>query len=234
MSPKERQPETAVAKPIVSYLADLQWDVYQEIALGSRADIVGLQGRLIWVVEVKTTLTLDVIEQAQNWLDHAHYVSIAVPWSRSHRTMAQRVCKWLGIGMFEVERYSGFNSSELQKVRVAVPPKLGRSRIIPTFAERLRARCLPECKTYAEAGNADSRYYSPYRATCKAVADYLTTHGPSPVRDVVKGIDHHYANDASARGAIPTWAAKGKIPGVELDWSVRPALLTLSTKKAVA
>lgn len=227
---KERIAETAVAKPVISFLEELQWDVYQEVLCGSggaRADIVALQGPLIWVVEVKTTLTFDVVDQAHNWLDHAHYVSIAVPWARTRRNMPQRVCRQFGIGMLEV----GHQRSD--GVYTRVPAKLGRTRVHRRYADLLRASCRPECKTWGEAGNARSEFYSPFKGTCRAIVEYLTKHGPSPVKDVVKGIEHHYASEASARGCIPRWVADKKVPGVELDTKSRPLLLRL-TKTQVA
>ena len=218
--------ETDVARPIVGWLEDLQWDVYQEVALGARADIVALQGPLIWVIEVKTTLTFDVVEQAHNWLDHAHYVSIAVPWARTHRNMAQRVCRMLGIGMLEIDRPGRGG------VHTRVPAKLGRSRVHKLYAKRLREACRPECKTWGEAGNARSEFFSPFKGTCRAIVEHLTKNGPTPIKDLVKGIEHHYATDASARGSIPRWVMDGKVPGVELDTTVRPAVLRLSKKAA--
>jgi hypothetical protein len=224
-----KRAETDVARPIVNWLGDLQWDVYQEVQCsGPRADIVALQGPLIWVVEVKTTLTFDVMEQAYNWLDHAHYVSIAVPWARTHRSMAQRVCRTFGIGMLEVEHLGG------NGIHTRVPAKLGRSRVNRRWAELLRSSCRAECKTWGEAGNARSEFYSPFKGTCRAIVEYLTKHGPSSVKEVVKGIEHHYATDNSARGCIPRWVAYKKVPGVELDTSVRPVLLRLIAKPAKA
>jgi hypothetical protein len=223
--------ETDVARPIVGWLESMQWDVYQEVLCGGpRADIVALQGRLIWVVEVKTTLTLDVIEQAHNWLDHAHYVSIAVPDARSHRTMAQRVCRYFGIGMFEVGDIlrSGNN------VQQRVPPKLGRARVHPTLSDRLRSNCRPECKTWGEAGNATSDYYSPFKGTCRAVVEFLEKNGPSSVKTVMSGIEHHYRTESSARASMVVWIAQGKVPGVEIDARTRPALLRLSKKSEAA
>jgi hypothetical protein len=216
--------ETDVARPIVGWLESMHWDVYQEVLCGGpRADIVALQGRLIWVVEVKTTLTLDVIEQAHNWLDHAHYVSIAVPDSRAHRTMAQRVCRHFGIGIFEIERGN--------HVAHRVGPRLGRSRVNKRWAVALRENCRPECKTWGEAGNARSDFYSPFKGTCRAIVEFLEANGPSSVKTVMSGIDHHYRTESSARSSIVVWIAQGKVPGVEIDGRNRPALLTL-TKRA--
>lgn len=223
--------ETDVARPVVQWLEELQWDVYQEVMVGqggARADIVAKQGHLLWVVEVKTTLTFDVVEQAHNWLDRAHYVSIAVPWAKTHRNMAQRICRLFGIGMLEV----GHRGSE--GVHTRVPAKLGRSRVNRNWAAGLREACSPERKTWGEAGNSRSEFYSPFKGTCRAIVEYLTKNGPSPVKAVMSGITHHYATEVSARGCIPRWVQYGRVPGVELDTSVRPAVLKLAAKKAKA
>lgn len=214
--------EVEVARPVVAYLADLKWDVYQEVERGNRADIVALNGRLIWVVEVKTSLTFDVIAQAKNWLDHAHYVSIAVPSSMiasRGRALAYRVCEQLGIGVLEVTDSSDLLNRVVEKAN----PKIGRTRLIPRFVEMLRARCVPECKTWSEAGNSKSSYFSPFTNTCEQIRRHIKNNGPSTTAQILENIQHHYRSNSTAKSCLFKWAVNGSIKGVRVDTKARPA-----------
>ena len=62
--------EVDIAALIISWLEEQEWETYKEVQIfsyGRRADIVGVKGKLIWVVETKTTLTFEVIAQALGW-----------------------------------------------------------------------------------------------------------------------------------------------------------------------
>lgn len=233
-------PETEIARPVVAYLRDQQWDVHQEVALGARADIVGVHPRpsglaLLWVIEVKRSLTFEVIAQARNWLDHAHYVSVAVPAthrSSDGRRIAERCLASYGIGLIEVDmRYvrAGGEGS----VRVCSAPTIGRRRLIPQFVARLRGALCDETRTYAEAGNAESRFWSPFRNTCHQIVQEIQKRGPLTTRELVAAITHHYRSDATARSTLPHWLLAGKIPGVESD-SGRPMRWRLKAPEARA
>ena len=102
MTIRPKVAETDVAKVVVAWLRNQHWDVHQEVAPGGggspRADIVGVQGRRLYVVEVKTAFSLAVVEQAMGWLRSAHYVSVAVPaWTvnGAGRGVISRVAKTL-------------------------------------------------------------------------------------------------------------------------------------------
>jgi Holliday junction resolvase len=67
---------------VIDWFTERGWDVYQEVQIQSGypvADIVAVMGLRVWVVECKTTLTLDLMAQAFHWQRYAHWVSVAVP-----------------------------------------------------------------------------------------------------------------------------------------------------------
>src|SRR6185295_4535729 len=77
--------EADLARYIVGYFQNLQWEVYQEVQLstqGSRADIVVTQGKLVGICECKQSLGLPVLEQAYEWKPYAHFVWVAT-WYKS-------------------------------------------------------------------------------------------------------------------------------------------------------
>jgi hypothetical protein len=222
---RERRSEIDIARPVVAYLTDLRWDVHQEVAIAgggsSRADIVGTQGQLLYVVEVKASLSLALIEQAIHWLPYAHYVSVAIPkptrgWRRGvtrGARLAEQILRERGIGLLHVspDRYAQYAGAAGQ-VTVELAPTIGRRRVI--LADRLRRVLSDETRTYAEAGNAENRYWTPFRRTCDEVRRAIQNCGPLTTKQLVERIRHHYASDATARSTLPKWLAAGKVAGV--------------------
>lgn len=201
---KQFATEADLARPLVAWLRDLGWDVYQEVAChtgGRRADIVAKKGSVLWVVETKLRLGWEVLSQAEFWLRYAHRVSIGVPTTH---TAAERCCKLLGLGLLWA-----INS---EQVHERVTPAF-RRHVTPTLGRALRE----EHKTFGEAGNCLSQYYSPYKATCRALLDEVQRTPGILLKDLVAKVPHHYASPESARCSIAKWAEYGKLPGVRVE-----------------
>src|SRR3990167_10050555 len=72
--------ETELAKPIIAYLEERGWNVYQEVLIRCKvADIVATFGKLTWVIECKTSMSLKLLEQIYCWRGRANFLSIAIP-----------------------------------------------------------------------------------------------------------------------------------------------------------
>lgn len=197
--------EQVLASRVVCWLDDLEWDVYQEVQVASYsriADIVAVRDGILWTLEVKRSCTLAVMEQADGWRGYAHYRSIAVPASGRHRMrkFTTRLCQLLGIGIVLV-------GSEVWEEEA---PRFDRK-----VCARLRDCLRPEHRTYAPAGNATGRRWSPFRATCDAVLEFVSEHPGCAMKDLVSGIRTHYRTPASARSALRKWIAARCVPGVE-------------------
>jgi hypothetical protein len=216
--------ETDLAAVVVRYFLDLGADVYQEVApnaaYGGRADIVAVYGPVMHVVECKVSFGLAVIRQAADWIHYAHRVSVAIPKVRDAQ-MPRILCRHLGIGVLEVSRAS--LSWETSRVTEVVPPRLSR-RIDP----RLRKALRDEQRTYAAAGNADGKFWSPFKATCIALREVVAAAPGITVSAAVKRIKHHYGNDRNATSNLSAWIRGGKVDGIELDASARPARLYIA------
>lgn len=218
MSPREKFAETDVARPVVAWLRDQHWDVHQEVAPGGggsrRADVVAAQGRVLYVVEVKVTLSLELIEQAMGWLQSAHYVSVAVPYNvlhRSGRGVLQFVCQHHGIGLLGVRGIGDDRSWGGPFIDIHRSPRL-RRRVTDGY---LRKALCEETRTLAEAGSNLNRYHTPFRQTCNTIAQVIGGSAtPLTTRELVAAITHHYSSDASARSCLPSWLRAGKVPGV--------------------
>lgn len=220
--------ETELAKYIIEYLESLKWDVYQEVQLntyGSIADIVAIQNNLVWVIETKTSLSLDLIAQAEHWTSYANYVSVAIPYRRYKNYKKIHIIKHLfehyGIGCLMVSP-----NAYRYKVEQYYPPKLHRKAISKYFKE-----CVtPEHKTFAEAGNADGKRYTPFQATCEHVKRVVKNKPGITLKELINTIDHHYANDTTAKACISKWIDKGIIEGIEKEYQGRTYHLYLKDK----
>lgn len=200
-------PEIVLGARVVAELRAQQWRVYQEVTgRGGRADIVATQGPFVWVVECKIRFGLDVLAQAWGWRKYAHFVSIAV-WSarRSWSTFGSRVLADYGIGCLVVDEHA---------VHEHMPPAFLRR----ANTEELRGRLTPDLEAYgAQAGNADSHFYSRFKQTCTEVQRFVKLRPGCTLKQVIEGIRHHYASTSSARASLAHWMERGKVPGVRLE-----------------
>ena len=232
--------EATLAAVLVDDLRSRGWSVYQEVeALGAVADIVATQGSCLWVIEAKVSLGVGVLSQARRWIGQANLVSCAVAPGRTSdaRRFALDAAGAFGIGVLEVHRpeaapagerpASGEWHKRWTSYGLVSGPAIEVVR--PTFTRRsggrVRAALREEQKTYAQAGNADGKRYTAFTATCDAIRRELEfADHPLVVSELVGRLrgNHHYASEASARGAIRKWVEAGKIEGVELEHRGRP------------
>ena len=201
--------EAELARPVVEWLKDLKWEVYQEVQtkLGKRADIVATQGRILWVLECKTSCSMSLLEQADEWRRHAHYVSIVIPAHRriTGLNFTRMVLGLLGIGVLEV-------SSQLEtfKIDETLPPALRRR-----ITESLRKELRDEHKHFAEAGNSLNKFWTPFAQTCLNIRAIVEAHPGITITEMMKDLKHHYRTAATARSSIAKWGEAGVIKGVE-------------------
>lgn len=203
-----RRPETDIARPVVAWLAAQGWTVYQEVEHSGRvADIVATLGPLLWVIECKAQLGLAVLGQALGWQYRAHLVSVAGPAlpQRSAEIAFHALLVARGIGCLIV-RGGGLRVDEHRR------PDLTR-RLVPG----LRAALRPEHQTWAEAGNASSSRYTPWRATVDAVERYVVEHPGATLREVLGAVQTHYSSDKVARATIAAQIRSGLIAGLRCE-----------------
>lgn len=222
--------EEQFAATVVAWLRDQKWEVYQEVQPerdGSRADIVAVQNRILWVVETKLNYSLELLWQAKQWLGFAHYVSIAVPYGSARsrgRDMTLTVCKALGVGLLTGRVYGyGIDGGDVA-IEERMAPHLERK----ISAHYLRDFLSDRHKDYAPAGNARSLYYTPFKRTCESVLAAVKKTPGITMKELIASIQTHYASEASARSCLAYWIEAGKVEGVrgEKDkgkWRLYPA-----------
>lgn len=190
--------EVDVARPIVQGLQDSGWEVYQEVepkrGKGGVADIVAKLGSVIWVIEVKAGLQLRLLEQAWEWRDFAHMVSIAIPKTnpkRGHRA-AQLFCRNYGIGIIQVSA-----QTDNPMFWYTMHPRLNR-RIFSYLWNSLNERQ----KTFAEAGSADGKRWTPFYETCHQIRKVVQQKPGIHFKELMDRIQHHYSSSSTARQCV--------------------------------
>lgn len=199
--------ETDIAKPVVSWLQDQGWTVYQEVEVkerGARADIVAIIEPKIWVIEVKRSYGLGVLEQALSWRSLSHYVSIAVPrGKRGQRTQfshwIHRVSGigWLCVGSWGVDTY--------------VDPQMNRRADV----QYVRRALCEEQKIWCDAGSQHGHYTS-FSHTRKKVFELLGERPGLTMKEIFDELGQcHYCSSKTAATALAAWIRKGVVNEIE-------------------
>ncbi len=197
--------ELELAREVVSWLLADDWEVYQEVQIhthGKVADIVAVRHGIVWIIEAKLSASLSLMEQAIYWLHEAHYVSVAIPQGRTNKVFSDYL-RWKGIGILSVG---------IRTVIQITDPRLLRR---PTH-KRILKRLTEQHKTFAAAGNADGKRWTPFQQTSRNVQRRVSEEPGITLKKLIDGLEHHYATASSARSSLSKWIQGGVIEGVEL------------------
>ena len=154
----------------------LGYEIFSEVETpfsGGRPDIVAFAHPAALAIELKTSLTIDLIEQAVNRKNIFHYVYIAIPQRRQPIAhWLQRYLKEQGIGVLEVipERKIG-NIDIPSSVNMVTRARYNR----PRYQGRVNwyDHLKPEHKTWAEGGSSNGGHVTPYKLTMVGVRNFL-------------------------------------------------------------
>jgi hypothetical protein len=201
--------EQDLAEVVVQYLSDNGWDVYQEVELcshGIRADIVAICNGKVWVIECKTSLSMDLIGQCYNWLHYAHLVSAACPYAR-HR-FSEIILDHFGIGLLHVNFKYNKTCSEVLAPKIYRVPRGIATKILLNGLH-------PEHKTFARAGTQGG-YFSKFSRTKQQLIGYIKMNPGCLMRDAIKILGKmHYASPTSAKVSLSKWIYEGYIKEIE-------------------
>jgi len=194
--------ETELAEFVIHWLQSQHWDVYQEVQFNhysAIADIVAVRNGIMWIIETKLSMTMDVLYQASRWL--AHYRSIAVPKSvnrnGSRRTQHYIVARdYYRVGILEVDlKY------DMDRVYEAIRPPLIRNNHLTV--RKYSNQLCEEHKTYARAGQVSGHRWTPYRSTMEAVREMVRDNPGCTIKDIFdKHGKMHYASPESFKGNL--------------------------------
>jgi len=205
--------ETVLAKKIVTYFENKNLTCYKEVSKSGTGGAIRCDCYFVkkekdvivdaFVIEVKTTLSLKVIEQAFRWKAFAKKVYIGVPKPKRRPVKSRRfavyVCQKLGVGIFEVSE----NGNVEMLTESEINPKF---KLPPLFEEQKKSK----------AGNAKSEYFTVYKKTIANINDFMKDKTEYKLSDLFKEIDHHYSNISSAQGCIKKYIKKGVITNYKI------------------
>ncbi len=166
--------ETDLFPPVKTWLESHGYMVYSEVTpnrIGARADVVGITSILTTVVELKQSLSLDLIEQAIDWKPYAHYIYVAIPRRKNGiKHLVRKLLQENGIGLIEVDFDKHYNhSAPFVLERPTIRAKLHR-RISNNIKDSLTEYHL---KFSPDGGNAGGGYITTYRITMLKVKELL-------------------------------------------------------------
>jgi hypothetical protein len=202
--PLGKPAEIDIAAVVITWLAEADWTIYQEVQIGRygpRIDLVARMGERLWVIECKRTHSFDVIEQTLRWVGAAHWISIATA-GRLRKTLArERFHEMLGVGWL----HCGGGITEV----VAAP----LHRRLGSFD--LRHYLKDGQRTTGTAGS-QSDYWSSFRQTKGQVIELVQKSPGITMKDLVdRAGGFHYSSSSTARAALAKWISRGTIPGIE-------------------
>jgi hypothetical protein len=212
---REKMSEVQLAAMIVSDLKSDGWEVYQEVVLEAGdgpADIVAVRGGLIWIIETKMSMTLDLIGQAYRWIGSAHWVTMAIPYPKrgenDKKRMVSQFCRDYGVSLMKIDSRNKVHLDNWQKP----------ADIDTATAEYVISQLHEEQKTFALAGS-NGGHWTPYKSTCIMVKNHVLANPGCSIESLVKDVGRmHYKTEASARSTLQERVAYGAVPGVTLQW----------------
>lgn len=221
--------EAEMDRPLVRWLRFEGWDVFQEVVIqDSRADIVATRKDRLWIIETKLTLSLDLLAQADAWRLYTDWVSIGIPPAKKKRfrqskgrEFAYRLMKERGIGVIQIHPPRDNRGIE---VREKLAPQQQPSNT--AMRRFVSAQLVPQQRDYAEAGNADGLFWTPFQESCRKLRHFVEENPGITLYDAVKELGKlHYASENSARGALRKRIEEGVVRGIRGETSGRDLLL---------
>lgn len=215
--------ETELAEKIIEWLSAEHWNIYQEVqfsGIGGVADIVAERQGILWIVETKTAMSIEVLNQASAW--PAHFRSIGVPKVRRSDKRDYRVARdYYGVGVIEVSDWDVYESLK--------PPLYLKHH---KTAKRLLSKLTELHKTYAKAGSQNG-HLTPYKMTMMdiqrtvkerpgcTISDLFEKHGPM-----------HYSNKSSFKGNMLKCLESFESDWCRVDKSTKPYRLYVRDRLA--
>jgi len=189
-----RMSETDLGELLIPWLEHKGWDVYQEVQFrygGQRADLACLKDDELWIIELKVSLGLKVIEQAERW--KVHYRSVGVKSSRRRSRFPQRVCKAFEVGLIEIDEV------QVKEKLSPIPQDVTDRYVTDNYISELDELH----KTLVQAGSKHGGYLTRYRRSMIAIREWLKDHPGSTLQEIYEGVGVlHYAHEKSFKQSV--------------------------------
>lgn len=224
--------EVELTSAVANWLITQGWAVYLEVQCSvklGRADIVAIKNGEVWIIESKMGMSLELLDQAIDWQDSGHFVSMAIPEpcrkrkSHRHGAAVKSLCTTHGIGLIYVNK-----SVAGCRVWQKTLPKLQTH--IGAIADIIRDVCHNGLALQTKHNQTWQVEWSPYKRTMQTIKDYLIKNGSTPLVDVIKDCKHHYKTNAGAVQTLKRAILNWEKSEFSLDTSKKPAVLSLRLK----
>lgn len=194
--------EKTIAVSVQNWLLSQNWDCFPEAQIrhrGPRADIIAIKGPLMWVLETKLSLNLQVIEQALRWKGlGALYTTVAVLKPKRKRQnrftwysdFVDRFFRQEGLGLILID-------NENLSISEVIEPRLHRYNY--PRSKRIVKQLDPRMKQYLPGSSGKEGYSSPYRRTMENALKYIQQKNSCSINDLLNNIETHFRIRTKAR-----------------------------------
>lgn len=195
--------ETDLYEPVITLFPS--GDIYPEVVVYShRPDIVVHEDKGITVVEMKTTMSLALLEQAYNWVNRADYVYVAIPQPKKLNDFAIRLLTSKGIGVIVVQG----------KHAMKYKPAVKQERNTVRWKDHLH-----ECYKLNVSGGTNGTYMTPYKFMIQCVKEHLETCKKSQtIKEIIKDVDAGYDKVVSNHYRNPSSSLRKALGEYETEW----------------
>jgi hypothetical protein len=173
--------ESDLYEPVKKWLEQNGYTVFSEVSprySSRRADVVGINPESVAVVELKLSLSLDLLDQAVNWSrrKYANYVFIAVPWNRKEcpridNDLVKCIVNQFNIGVLFVRKYKGELLIDDKPYIKAKYIKVNNEEI--NFRETIEQFKQEYTNSELKGGHSGGGYITQYRVTIERVKELL-------------------------------------------------------------
>lgn len=219
--------EQDIAAHAAEWLAASGYDVYEEVhTFTGRADLVGVAGKKIAIVEVKKSFSLDLLYQCIAGQRVAGVVW-ACAYAKKHAPYDFiALARMLGVGVLWFDGES---------IRQSFDPEYRRAPHRDWLIKSWGSQRPPEqCRRggeYARAGSARGGHWTPYKQTCADLLRHVRANPGCLLGDALKSLKTHYSSEVSARQTLAFRLTNGQVPGIVVERDGRRLRLFAESEK---
>lgn len=238
MSTTEKASEAALARVLVAWLKANDWEANEEVPFRADApgastwiaDVVATKGGIVAVFEVKKAMGLDVMDQADRWLNHANQSWVVVPGdgraaSPGHAYGYRRLND-AGIGVLHIRKHTKLEEQMALRPGGTLPAPEALVSVVhqaehfDVNTAPLREALRPEHRdgSFAGAGTKTGERANKTNLVYKQIREYLKARGnDAPLEEIVRNYKAPWLILKAKEGQIPMVRLNGSGPAVLLE-----------------
>ncbi len=187
--------EADLAQPVAVWLENKGYEVYSEVPLGYGGarviDIIGKADSTIIAIELKLSLTQQVLYQAHHCQLVAHKVFVAVATNPTKRSV--EACRKSGVGIISVKN---------SKAEMILEPE--GKEIITDRCNNLKER-LKYISKGVYTGKPNEKGVGPAQDCCRRIKEYLDVNPQASWKEIYKNVDNHYSSCNTMQSSMRNW-----------------------------